>query len=359
MKELIQKLEAAVLRRNPLLAKSLQPGLPVEKISKDLNRAGIKNAINPITELYSWRNETALQGNAEALNAGFTPPIEYRLSENERQTYLRMGIKRNTASRSYHFIELKKAIVDMGSYKTFAQHQPRLDVLVERYFPFLWDGSTEWIALEIEPAGSNRVVRIQLREATDDQLLREAYDSYEDFLKDAIRANENNEPLACIRTLGKPITETPENHPTPAAKPLRPKAGKIPETENPLVLRTDFSDESEWKSLCKALQDPGDEFSPSLDFVSDPTFDGLAADALRSLVSGSSPHTFAFIVDSAALTRSGNPVLMVDLQDKPGRTFRAIVSALGDVANNLSIANMDFDEFAKAVDKEGVFRGFI
>jgi hypothetical protein len=28
------------------------------------------------------------------------------------------------------------------------------------------------------------------------------------------------------------------------------------------------------------------------------------------------------------------------------------------VENNLSIGNMDFDEFANAVDKDGIFRGF-
>ena len=60
MQELVQKLEIAVLRRNPLLAKKLQPGLPVGKIKKDLKRSGIEGAIDPIVELYSWRNGTAL-----------------------------------------------------------------------------------------------------------------------------------------------------------------------------------------------------------------------------------------------------------------------------------------------------------
>src|SRR5580704_4740172 len=109
MNELIKKLEAALLRRNPSLAKSLQSGLPIEKIWKDLKRAGIDGAMIPVAELYSWKNGTVLQGNSEALNAGFTPPIVYPLSEVERQTYLQMGVKRETASRAYHFVELKKA----------------------------------------------------------------------------------------------------------------------------------------------------------------------------------------------------------------------------------------------------------
>ena len=66
----------------------------------------------------------------------------------------------------------------------------------------------------------------------------------------------------------------------------------------------------------------------------------------------------ALLVDGAALSEPGNPVMVIDLKEKPGRNFRVIASALGDVANNLSIANMDFDEFASAVDNDGVFRGF-
>ena len=133
---------------------------------------------------------------------------------------------------------------------------------------------------------------------------------------------------------------------------------KIPLTGNPLVLRTDFSDASAWQSLCKTLQDPEDEFTPELEFVSDPTFDGLTADELPALLSEDSSHAFAFIVDRETLANSEHPVLVVDLSKKTVRTFRVTVAAFGDVTSNLSIANMDFDDFAKAVDKEGIFRGF-
>ena len=46
------------------------------------------------------------------------------------------------------------------------------------------------------------------------------------------------------------------------------------------------------------------------------------------------------------------------MYDEPGRTFRVIPSEMWSVENNLSIANMDFAEFADAVDEDGVFRGF-
>jgi len=148
------------------------------------------------------------------------------------------------------------------------------------------------------------------------------------------------------------------SHPEPAAKAVAPKVVKIPKTENPFVLRTDFSDEPAWTSLIKLLQDRDDEFSPSLDFISDRAFDGLTPDELPSLLSEGSCQAFAFIIDRIALTHSGHPILVVDLYDKPGRTFRVIAAALGSVANNLSISNMDFANFAKAVDKDGIFLGF-
>jgi hypothetical protein len=53
-----------------------------------------------------------------------------------------------------------------------------------------------------------------------------------------------------------------------------------------------------------------------------------------------------------------HPVLALDLYSDPGRTLRVIPSEMWGVENNLSLANMDFEEFADAVDKDGVFRGF-
>ena len=53
-----------------------------------------------------------------------------------------------------------------------------------------------------------------------------------------------------------------------------------------------------------------------------------------------------------------HPLLVVDLFDEPGRWFRAIASEIWSVTCNLPIANMDWEDFAAAVDKDGVFRGF-
>ena len=133
---------------------------------------------------------------------------------------------------------------------------------------------------------------------------------------------------------------------------------KIPSSEDPPVLRTDFSDDSAWASIRAAIKQPVGEFRAYVDFVSDPEYDGLTAEQLTGLMPEDSDLTFAFIVDRVALTHPEHPILVVDLYDEPGRTFRVIPSQMYSVENNLSIANMDFEEFAEGVDDDGIFRGF-
>jgi hypothetical protein len=58
------------------------------------------------------------------------------------------------------------------------------------------------------------------------------------------------------------------------------------------------------------------------------------------------------------MTDHERPVLVVDLSQEPGRTFRVIPGQMWGVENNLSLANMEFSEFADNVDPDGVFRGF-
>ena len=138
----------------------------------------------------------------------------------------------------------------------------------------------------------------------------------------------------------------------------------IPDTENAAVLRTDFTDDDAWKSICEAIVRPvkisrGDyEFRASVDFVNDPRFMGIDAERLLSWIPRSYRHAFLFVVDDVALKHPDNPVLVIDLDSQPGRTFRVIPSEMWSIENNLSIANMDFDEFADAVDADGIFRGF-
>jgi len=136
----------------------------------------------------------------------------------------------------------------------------------------------------------------------------------------------------------------------------------LPGSVNPLVIRTEFGHERAWKQICAAVrapvQVPGDEFYAHVDFLDDVTFRDLSKDALVALVPQNYNHSVLFVVDATTVSQPEFPILVVDLHAEKGRSFRAIPAAIQCIENNLSIANMDFFEFANAVEKDGVFRGF-
>ncbi len=132
----------------------------------------------------------------------------------------------------------------------------------------------------------------------------------------------------------------------------------LPETEHALVLRTDFSDDTAWASICAAIREPVGGFQAYVDFVSDLAFDGANVEQLLSLIPIDSKHMFIFVVDRIALSHPDHPILVMDLLRERGRTFRAIPFEMWGIENNLSIANMDFAEFADSTDPDGIFRGF-
>ena len=132
----------------------------------------------------------------------------------------------------------------------------------------------------------------------------------------------------------------------------------IPETTNALVLRTDFSDDAAWATICDRIQAPSGDFMANVDCVSDPAFDGVTPSEIAELVRPGSRHTFLFLVDQRTVDDPEHAVVVVDLHDEPGRSFRVIPSEMWGVENNLSLANMDFDEFADSAGADGVFRGF-
>ena len=133
----------------------------------------------------------------------------------------------------------------------------------------------------------------------------------------------------------------------------------LPKTDHSLLLRTNFSEHAGWTALCEAIRRPSaDGFMASIDGVSDPDYDALTIEQLVVLCPKGGDRRFAFIADRSTFTDSERPILVVDLNDEPGRAFRVIPSEMWGVENNLSIANMDFREFAESVDPDGVFRGF-
>ena len=135
---------------------------------------------------------------------------------------------------------------------------------------------------------------------------------------------------------------------------------QLPRTENALVLRTDFSNQALWEEICRIIREPvGDwHFLANVDFADDVEYANITKAQLLELIPKDYNHTFIIVADRTAISQPDHPLLIVDLYERSGHEFRAVPSEIQGIENNLSIANMDFEEFAEAVDEDGVFRGF-
>jgi Domain of unknown function (DUF6924) len=125
-----------------------------------------------------------------------------------------------------------------------------------------------------------------------------------------------------------------------------------------LVLRTDFSDEGAWEALQAAIN-ASYKYSCAT-YVSNPAYAGVSIQALIDWDSPDDPHHvgYLFLADDVTMRDEEHPLLAVDLFDEPGRAFRVPPRWYADISANLVIANMDFREFADAVDASGTYRGF-
>jgi uncharacterized protein YbcV (DUF1398 family) len=135
---------------------------------------------------------------------------------------------------------------------------------------------------------------------------------------------------------------------------------QIPKTENALVLRTDFSNQASWEAICSEIQKTVGifHFRANVDFLDDQEYTDITKDQLLTLIPANYDHSFIILVDRTAISQPDHPLLIVDLYESSGNEFRAVPTQVQGIENNLSIANMDFDEFADAVDEDGIFRGF-
>jgi hypothetical protein len=132
----------------------------------------------------------------------------------------------------------------------------------------------------------------------------------------------------------------------------------IPPEYHVLVVRTDYTDDAAWREVCRLIASADCEgYTPTLLPVDDPAYDGATVEDLLD----TPDLDYAFVVDARAITDPEHPILVVDLDaeyGQPGQIFRTIPAEVSAIDANLGISNMDFEEFAGAVDPDGVFRGF-
>ncbi len=107
-----------------------------------------------------------------------------------------------------------------------------------------------------------------------------------------------------------------------------------------LVLRTDFDDDRRWESFIESLNRIGDHRMAT--FISDTAYAGATVqqlvDADAAADADDKVFYLFFVADAQTLADDEHPLLVVDLDAEPGRTFRVPVRFYADVSANLSIA---------------------
>src|ERR1700722_8537519 len=174
------------------------------------------------------------------------------------------------------------------------------------------------------------------------------------------------------KTTGTAVPTRLQSSEVAAMKPL-------PQVDETLLVRTDFSDEAAWQAVCAGIRALDPEMRKALDlyasvdeamatalaahgpplphFVDDRAYQGATTEQLLKLAGDASPHVLMFIADETTNSQPDHPVLVVDLMVERGRTFRTVPSQVFGIDSNLSIANCDWEDFAELVDDDGVFRG--
>src|SRR6516225_433922 len=87
----------------------------------------------------------------------------------------------------------------------------------------------------------------------------------------------------------------------------------IPFSENALLIRTDFSDESQWQKLTKVVSEPGDPFIFNMEIVDDRSNSGATVEQLMDGLPKDYPHSFMVVADRTAISQPGFPLLVVDV----------------------------------------------
>ncbi|MFI0354575.1 DUF6924 domain-containing protein [Actinomadura sp. 9N407] len=127
-----------------------------------------------------------------------------------------------------------------------------------------------------------------------------------------------------------------------------------------LVVRTDFSDQQAWEAVRTTIETPNEDgFRAYGEVIDDPAYRDLPTDRVLTMVrQDGAEHRFMAVVDRTTLGSAEMPLLVIDQRAEPDGAIRVIATEFWSIDNNLSIANMDYEEFADAVDEDGTFRGF-
>lgn len=169
---LFTELEAAIVARNPAMVQRLQPGLPADAVRQFLNEAQLTGGIEPLIAIYSWKNGTLADESTLLAETAFFP------------------------GELYQFLPIQTAISQLKDMHSGAAFHPKLAQEITRYFPMFWDNATGFVVLDLADENCNRVMLLDFEDL---EGTRQAYSSFEDFIRDAIRAWSENDSMVGLR----------------------------------------------------------------------------------------------------------------------------------------------------------------
>jgi len=100
----------------------------------------------------------------------------------------------------------------------------------------------------------------------------------------------------------------------------------LPENGDPDVyfIRTDFSSAVRWQEICHTLGEALRELEMKAQFIEARELDCASPGDLVPILEGNPYYSFALILDRVSMESPDFPVLVLDLLEEPGRTFRQL-----------------------------------
>lgn len=133
---------------------------------------------------------------------------------------------------------------------------------------------------------------------------------------------------------------------------IPPGVPRLPEGDDVPVIRTDFTDDAAWQDAVARVSaeytwGSGDPSLPlPVTAIDDPRYRDLTPDQLRLLVPHGADWPMLVVADAGTMASAKRHLLLVNLdEDSLGPTARATPAATVEMATNLWIGNMDWEEF--------------
>lgn len=124
------------------------------------------------------------------------------------------------------------------------------------------------------------------------------------------------------------------------------------------LLRTDQTRPERWDALLACIAAPSElGFQASVDPLTHSELEGLTEQDIRRVPRANNAERFVLVADATAQGDDEFPILVVDISGEGKPSFRVTCKCLWAVQNNLSLGNMDWEDFSESTDPDGVYRG--